>query len=348
MSGRFATEAEPPEISINRPPEEPGAQTISIRDLLEPLPLERFLDEFWGKKPVHVRGKADKFRNVFSYERLEQSLNMAARSPLKQRILVRASFDRGKTQIRVDPGEAIKAYRSGGAICAEALWVADPHLRELATSLRRQIGFVGPADCRVYLSPDHEGFACHFDARIATTLQIEGKKRWRFSNETALEWPHYQINPAQNGTTDRPLADWENYRPAAACSFEEVELEPGDVLSLPAGVWHSAEAIGHSLAINVAMGAPGSTWAILLPSLMRAVATNPDWRRPAPAVAVDCLQAGELPHAVELFVRTRIDELIDALHGLKNDKRALYGAWNGFQCNKIEAIAEMARGWIAP
>jgi hypothetical protein len=111
-------------------------------------------------------------------------------------------------------------------------------------------------------------------------------------------------------------------------------------------VWHSAEAIGHSLAINLAMGAPGGVWAIMLPILVRTVAANPRWREAPPAVAPEQTQMGEMPEEVERFVTTRIDELIDLLHGLKSDKRSLYNTWHDFQSLRAEEIAEMSKGWV--
>ena len=110
---------------------------------------------------------------------------------------------------------------------------------------------------KAYASPDGCGFNTHFDKGIATTLQIEGRKRWRYSTAPAVCCPtdNALVTPGGGvryvGRTASSLASWERVEDVNQSSFEEVTLEPGDVLCLPAGTWHDAKAIGRSLALNL-------------------------------------------------------------------------------------------------
>ena len=113
---------------------------------------------------------------------------------------------------------------------------------------------------KCYLSPRGYGFNAHFDAHIVTQLQIEGRKRWRYSVRPGV------VDPLDNGFADEggevrvigrspsELRSWERASVADA-TFEEVVLEPGDLLCLPPGTWHEAKAVERSLALNVAFSA---------------------------------------------------------------------------------------------
>jgi ribosomal protein L16 Arg81 hydroxylase len=208
-------------------------------------------------------------------------------------------------------------------------------LDAFAEAVKRDLNFVGPASVRAYLSPNGQGFDMHFDARIATTLQIEGRKRWMFSKEVALTWPHYQVRSVAGSLrADRPLQDWEKYRPPEDCSFEEVLLEPGDLLCLPAGCWHRAEADGSSLALNLAFGAPGGFWAILSPVLTSLLVMNKGWREPPPPVLASRTGHRDIPKNLMEFFDERIDELIEMLQSIRGDPEALREAWFRFLGNR--------------
>ncbi|MGH9347919.1 MAG: DUF6817 domain-containing protein [Vicinamibacterales bacterium] len=299
----------------------------ALEYLLAPLRPDVFLSEFWARKPLYIRGWEDKFRSLFTLERLEAGLQS------DDTLTVRASFDGGRTQVRPDPADAMTLYRAGATICVNDVARIDPSLGRLAAAVRAQLNFIGGADVRAYLSPDGQGYDMHFDSRVATTLQISGRKRWRFSTGVALPWPHYQVRSGAGDTlvTDyrfqQPVQDWDEFVPPTASSFEEVMLEPGDVLCLPAGTWHSAEAIGHSLALNLAFGSAGM-WDVLEPVIAARVRTRPPWREPPPLVLTQGIHCGQLPPDIDAFFKARIAELIHVLEDLAADTTSLGQSWH--------------------
>ncbi|MCH8835723.1 MAG: hypothetical protein IH925_07230, partial [Proteobacteria bacterium] len=52
-------------------------QAISYRDLLHPLTPEDFFDQYYGTKPVHIPGDAEKLARIFSWDELNRLLNMS-------------------------------------------------------------------------------------------------------------------------------------------------------------------------------------------------------------------------------------------------------------------------------
>jgi hypothetical protein len=208
----------------------------------------------------------------------------------------------------------------------EGLDAHDQNLAALATTVKREMNFLGTTDIRAYLSPDKQGFENHFDARIATTLQIDGQKRWRYSEEVAVAWPHFQM-PA--GFDPASLTQpGEICKSPDECTFHEVILNAGDVLCLPAGCWHSAEAIGHSLALNLAFSGFGSFWG---PAFMSVLSTSAVLRAPAPPAILDDGSSASFPESVDGFLGAGIDELIDVLTGLKENSEPLRQRWRALR-----------------
>ncbi len=309
----------------------------TLEDIFYPISVADVAHGFACRKHFYVRGTAEKFRGLFSRERLEQCLQKADRDFRRgivpsSPVFVKVSFDHGRTHLPVAPHYATRLYRAGATVCVEGIGAVDETLRAVAVAAKRQVSFVGATDFRVYLSPSGQGFATHFDARIATTLQIEGRKRWRFSKELALDWPHYQAAPGKDGGVEvgRALADWEMYRKPNECTFEEIVLEPGDLLCLPAGSWHSAEAVGHSLALNMAFGATGDFWDVIEPLVLSDLAKNWHWREPPPPIPWNP-DTTEFPPDVASYFDSRIDLALETLTRLKADRGLLYSRWRELQ-----------------
>jgi ribosomal protein L16 Arg81 hydroxylase len=302
------------------------SQHLVLSSLLAPLPSVRFLEEYWGKQPLYISGPRDKFRKLFSLQDFEECLGRAD----PKRVSVRASFDHGVTHLKPAPSEAMQFYSRGATLCVQGLETVESRLARTVFSIRRDLSFAGECDIRAYLSPDGQGFDTHFDKRIATTLQLEGKKRWKFSRETALDWPHYQLDPTQAYPPNCSVENWERCKPTSDCSFEEVVLEPGDVLCLPAGTWHSAEAIGYSFALNLAFGSIG-LWGVLSPVLGSILLRQVEWRAPPPTVLAGDSEVRNLPESVNGYLEQRLTELIDTIELLRNTPEALRDTWLRFQ-----------------
>jgi hypothetical protein len=300
--------------------------------LLGSLGVCEFLTDFWAKRPLYIRGNPDKFAGLFSIRRLSTHLQNCPSQiegvterrsdDLQFRpVSIRASYDRGRTHVHSSPLDAMAHYDCGATLCVEGLDSRDDDLAMLAQTIRRELTFIGRVDVRVYLSPDRQGFDTHFDSRIATTLQIEGAKRWKYSEQTAVEWPPFQVTAGSNFTGVGQNS--EEYALPVDCTFREVILERGDILCLPAGCWHSAEAIGHSLALNLAFSGTGAFWG---PVLMSILSTNPRLRAPAPPV-IGTATEGAMPSAVEEFLERGIQDLLEIVTVLSKDRTPLKNRW---------------------
>src|SRR6185503_17314063 len=151
----------------------------------------------------------------------------------------------------------------------------DAGLSRFARRVKAELGYPGEVRFNCYYSPDGAGFSTHFDVLVTTTLQIEGRKRWRYAPAAVTTWP------ADNGE----LTDYESEERAgdpwrAFCRAElvDVVLEAGDLLMLPSGTWHEAEAVdGDSLALNLAFE-PFSFLTLVSETLRGRLAGHARWR----------------------------------------------------------------------
>jgi len=180
---------------------------------LAPVTPDTFVREYWGRKPLYVKGFKEKYAGFFDGETFGRALT--APGPYPDDFL-RASFDR-KTEagtsavpalpgelrssaIRATPDQAGPLFDAGATLCVSQLETRVPSLAPFAAAVKRQLGFVGKASFNAYLSPAGSGFNWHFDGRIASTLQIEGSKVWRFANEPAIAWPRGNGSIRADGT----------------------------------------------------------------------------------------------------------------------------------------------------
>jgi hypothetical protein len=288
--------------------EEPHAPVAlngrELQELVSPIPCEEFVESYFSRVSLSVEGHPQKFDHIFSWERLRQAL-ARGQNIRDRRYNLTASFAGGeesgssRRMMEAHHNQVTELLNAGATICITNIHMADPSLARWAQAIRTQLNFSGTVGVNCYVSADGSGLPMHYDKRIATTLQIAGKKRWRFSTEPAKVWPdHNQVY--QEGQTE---ADAGKLPPDM--EFREVELNPGDMLCLPAGAWHSARGIGFSLALNLYF-APRNLLDQLIPLLQNFAVSNENWRGGPPATAEKA--QGNMPKTVSAYMRERLDE----------------------------------------
>lgn len=225
----------------------------ALEALLSPMDTDRFIKTFWNQKSIYIPGHTDKLSGLFNIEAFFKAVAIAEKSPDSKRLGfgITAAVDN-----TISPSTVAAEYQAGKTICVSSIHAGDKKLATFAADLKTQLGFPGRVAVHSYLSPPGTGFSfVHFDARIATALQIEGRKKWRFANRPSVPWPIHNgtINDSDMIVWQFPPTAWEQQlKPVLALEWTEVVLEPGDFLCLPAGTLHQAEAVdGHSLSLNV-------------------------------------------------------------------------------------------------
>ncbi|AOJ85223.1 hypothetical protein WS87_00220 (plasmid) [Burkholderia sp. MSMB0856] len=271
----------------------------TLAKILDPISIDAFLHDSFGKCPLLIRGQPGKFDFLMKPSRMIFGLDKVTE--------IRCVFG-GLKQATIDPADIREMYEAGATICVTDMQLAHRSLRTAARNVRREIGFAGRVDFRAYLSPPLSGFDFHYDARIATTLQLDGEKTWWYATS-----PH-TLFPTENSARSDMAAV---HRAVARQTIRKVTLYPGDLLCLPPGVWHKARAgAGGSLALNMAFNHSGATVGdVLVDALKASLAGMPDAMRP---FVTGANRAGAAQ--LETHVATCLAALRDTLASL-DDKR---------------------------
>jgi ribosomal protein L16 Arg81 hydroxylase len=297
-----------------------------LEQLIAPVTREDFLNNYFARESFTVKGTPDKFKNIFSQERLQRALALGQRIPDK-RYNITATFSGGETE--GSRRQAIPAYydqiselhNAGATICITNIQMADPVLANWTQSVRAQLNFSGTVGVNCYISPDGSGLPMHYDKRIATSLQISGSKKWVYSTEAAQPWPlhngryvdgAFEIPHEQSGMLPSEM------------EFKEVVLNPGDLLCIPAGAWHSAKAIGDCMAINLFF-APRNFLDQLNPILQTFAMSNELWRGGPPPTQESA--NGTLPEVSANYIRDRLEEFSQLAQDLLSNPSSLTESW---------------------
>lgn len=300
-----------------------------VAALFRPLSVEAFLGEWWGRRSLHLPGPPDKFAGFYTLDAFLRRVDggwPAARVP------VRAVFERGEVDDAtrpsryITPAEIRGAFAEGATICISQFDRVDADVAALCDEARAALGCPGEVHANAYWSPDGAGFAAHFDLRVATSLQIAGAKRWRFTTTPAIAWPtgNGEVVDGSIRYLDAPPRlhePWE-YAPVPALCWQEATLQAGDLLCLPAGALHAARAVGHSFALNLHFNPlPVGGW--LGGLLDGRLGDAAGWRHVPPLFGGDAPPQG--PNAAgRAFVRARLDEAIAQLTAWRDDLERFY------------------------
>ncbi len=217
-----------------------GGLTIepSLAWLLQPLPVQTFLDEIWAQQHHHVkRSSADYFDSLLPGPSASAHLlELFRREPSAIR-LVREKDKKSSENYRLGDGGLDLArirddFADGYTIVVEGVERYARAVGLLARAVEVELNF--PTQVNAYISPPgSRGLVPHFDQHDVVVLQIEGSKIWHLYDGAHSAPP----DPGRYGQavpTDSLAAP------------TDVRLEAGDVLYLPRGRVHAADTTADS------------------------------------------------------------------------------------------------------
>lgn len=232
--------------------------------MLSPLSLADFIGRYVGQQYVVVRGTPGKFRELITWDRLDQALasmriadgrvSLVRNSRLIDRErFVRVSADQ-RVQYVIGPAVS-RLVAEGATLVVNQVDEIFPEVRALAESCEDVFNIYTAANLYAGWRRDN-GFDVHWDKHDTLIVQVVGNK------------------------------DWEVWRPAdVPPPAEEVvwsgTLEQGDMLYIPRGWWHVAHPRDEPT-LHVTLGLNHPTAADLLQWTIRRTASVADLRMSVP------------------------------------------------------------------
>lgn len=230
--------------------------SINLASLLSPTSVQSFLDSVWTRVPFVARSdRKSRFDGVLDLADFEFLLTAVAapgwlsfvsgvvRPPSREQLTRDGTLDAAAIYKAVADKQSLlltKVHRlhpATGKLCRRI--AAD--FRSAGVVLRK------PIRANAYFTPPRsQGFEVHYDDHEVLVLQLHGEKRWRIFGETA-KWPRKpMLNPLG--------ANFSNSK------AQELTLHAGDVLYVPRGFAHEAEAMDTS-SLHLTLSIQAATWA---------------------------------------------------------------------------------------
>jgi bifunctional lysine-specific demethylase and histidyl-hydroxylase MINA len=224
--------------------------------IMAPLGLERFRAEYEGRKPLHLKGRPDKFAEVMTWGKLSDILSQATiwsqnslQLVLDKKTIAPASYcanaagrDGGEV-MRPDPGKVQEYLRRGATLIANDIDHLNRGMTALAHAMEQALG--GMVQGNLYLSSRRrQGFAAHFDTHDVYAMHVEGTKTWHVYEGRAVDPIAHKVFKSYGQ---------EYHDKAKGDLLMDVHMEPGDLLYLPRGQYHDAIA-DEGGAVHIAFG----------------------------------------------------------------------------------------------
>ena len=149
---------------------------------------------------------------------------------------------------QLDSAKVLTEFGNGATLVLQGLHRTWPAVAEFSRRLSAELGH--PAQVNAYVTPaSSRGFDPHYDVHDVFVLQIAGEKHWRIHEPV-------HVDPLR----DQP---WSDHSKAVAARAEQEPaidetFRPGDVLYLPRGWIHSAEALG-GVSVHLTVGVAAYT-----------------------------------------------------------------------------------------
>ena len=246
---------------------------------------EKFASDVWGRTALLTRGVSD-FSDVFSAGAVDELVSRRGlRTPFLRvakggSTLPESSYTSpagvGATiSDQLDDTALWRKFADGATLVLQALHRTWEPVSSFSSQLSTELGH--PVQANAYITPpQNRGFDDHYDIHDVFVLQIEGTKRWIIHEPV-------HVDPLRSQPwTDRRSAVEEA---AQGTAYIDTVLEPGDVLYLPRGWLHAAQAQG-KVSIHLTLGI--HTWTRhalaehLAQAALAALCDDPRMRRSLP------------------------------------------------------------------
>ena len=207
---------------------------ITLEDILSPISVKKFFNEYWGKK--HLVLRRDKFKDLFTFKHLNNYIN---RFPDVKYLNVidydgygtKWTWDKFKlrddNQPNLNKAGIVDLWKKGKTIIVPLCEYENEKLVEICFELEKYFSY---GQSNIYCSPcaGSKSFDIHADSTDNFLFHQYGKVKWTIYNE----WG-------------------KSPRPKKFTIQDEFILSAGDLLYIPAGQYHHVETIGPRILASI-------------------------------------------------------------------------------------------------
>lgn len=236
------------------------SKRMGLNEVLHPLSVERFMANYWQKKPYVAHGSPDRFEEIAKIPELE-TIDALLEAWNGQ---ADAWAPRGTKNpvITAEPHQLSAFYESGYTLYLSRVEDYVPALEPLARQMELDLGLrFNDVYFEAFVSKG-TGSAFHFDPNVTINIQLIGSKYWQVAENKHVVNPHM----GWSFGTDVPelmqqyaRQPFPNGMPKGARHFE---ARAGTLVYLHPGYWHCTFNHEPSLSLLYTVNPP--SWAELL------------------------------------------------------------------------------------
>ncbi|WP_343074557.1 cupin domain-containing protein [Nakamurella aerolata] len=236
------------------------AGTGVLQSRLLQIPLAEFGEKYWATKALLTRARDATtpgpagFHDLFSAAAVDELVSRRGlRAPflrvakngatLPDTAFTRPAGVGASIADQLDDTALWRHFADGATLVLQALHRTWQPVADFSSALAEDLGH--PVQANAYITPpQNRGFDDHYDVHDVFVMQIEGSKRWII---------HEPVH--RDPLRDQPWSDRADEVARAAETEPAIDtvLEPGDVLYLPRGWLHAAQAQGE-VSIHLTLG----------------------------------------------------------------------------------------------
>ncbi|MEQ6292068.1 cupin domain-containing protein [Vogesella sp. GCM10023246] len=207
-------------------------------DLLGGMSAATFLQDYWHKKPLLIRGALKDVGELVGFEVLSE---LATQEEVESRLI---EFRNGQWKLERGPFRPSRFKRLPQSDWTILVQNVNHHLPHVADILWR-FNFIPYArldDLMISYAPPGGTVGPHFDSYDVFLLQVGGRKRWQISTQQD-----------ESFIEDAPIKVLRDFQPE-----EEFILEHGDMLYLPPRCAHHGVALEPGMTYSIGFRAPSA------------------------------------------------------------------------------------------
>lgn len=310
--------------------------------LLAPVDAESFRQELWDQRPLHVPGERSKWELLLSSDVLDPGFFEYAVANLKRTGLTAFAYfalgneeefflKLGPQRLNLDsPSDVMRALAMGATVAVSGVESLSESLSRTAMQIKRELSFVGQVKCSLWRSPCSpiSSLPAHIDpGSNIFRIQLAGSRCWHLSERAHPESTRFSAGRCESGNRVilRERKDGAVVQGTGASLSLSLTLNPGDLLYLPGGVWHTTSSVGDgdSIALNFSYqdGSLSSFLTYIVESLLSDASLD------GALVCEPPLDGGRMPDVVQDALRFGLTSLRQKLDGLSDTE--LEALWHG-------------------
>ena len=287
---------------------------MDFADFIAPMPLERFMADHFGRRPLHLKAEGEageRRRALLSWPRLGDLLSILphwteaniklildGQPVAPAHYMIEAETASGRVP-RASPAQVETFLAMGASLVADGVEDIAPEIKAATAMLSAQ--FAGKAGANAYCSfQGIQAFPSHCDLHEVFAVHCEGEKIWRVYKNRAAD-PVAQIE----GEGAQAIIDRVKGR-----VMMKARMQPGDLLYIPRGYYHDALASAEA-SLHLSLAVLPHTGRILFRKLEELAMKDPAFRAYLP----DGRQGGGGP------LRARLEELAGRIGDLMRTPR---------------------------